>query len=239
MQTKTRASAVKIYLFFLFISLFAVSGCGLDIDFGSGDDNNINVKTNETIIGIIENIPSTYDGSSFVVKASTIRGENKEKCCEAAGVSEDEEFSIEGDLDPEVELEIFESGDENSPIGKAIGKGRIEIFPGATIKIEDITIEVDRDIDYDREKIDITFNGEVSNNEDCSDGNGEINGQIEVTISSEGSEPELITVKLNGTEIWRENDPMCHQISPGREVEIDGKLTNDSKTVEATIIEIE
>ena len=235
MQTKTRASAVKTYLFFLFISLFAVSGCGLDIDFGSGDDNNINVKTNETIIGIIENIPSTYDGSSFVVKASTIRGENKEKCCEAAGVSEDEEFSIEGDLDPEVELKIFESGDENSPIGK----GRIEIFPGATIEIEDITIEVDGDIDYDREEIDITFNGEVSNNEDCSDGNGEINGQIEVTISSEGSEPELITVKLDGTEIRRENDPMCHQISPGREVEIDGKLTNDSKTVEATIIEIE
>ena len=68
------------------------------------------MKTNETIIGIIENIPSTYDGSNFVVKASTIRGENKEKCCEAAGVSEDEEFSIEGDLDPEVELKIFESG---------------------------------------------------------------------------------------------------------------------------------
>ena len=44
MQTKTRASAVKIYLFFLFISLFAISGCGLDIDFGSADDKNPEVK---------------------------------------------------------------------------------------------------------------------------------------------------------------------------------------------------
>ena len=34
MHTKTCASAVKIYLFFLFISLFAVSGCGLDVEFG-------------------------------------------------------------------------------------------------------------------------------------------------------------------------------------------------------------
>lgn len=235
MHTKTCASDVKIYLFFLFISLFAVSGCGLDIDFGSGDDSNINVRANETIIGTIENVPSKYDGSSFVVKASTIRGEDKEECCQVAGVSEDEEFSIEGDLDPEVELEIFESGDETSPIGR----GRIEIFPGAVIEIEDITIKVDGDIEYDRENIDITFNGEVSNNEDCTDGNGEINGQIEVTISSEGREPELITVKLDDTEIRREDDPMCHQISSGREVEIDGKLTNDSKTVKATIIEIE
>lgn len=235
MHTKTCASAVKIYLFFLFISLFAVSGCGIDIDFGSGENSNINVRTNETIIGIIENIPSRYDGSTFVVKASTIRGENKEECCEVAEVSEDEEFSIEGDLNPEVELEIFESGDESS----SIGRGRIEIFPGATIEIEDITIEVDGGIDYDREEIDITFNGEVSNNEDCTDGNGKISGQIEVTISSEGSEPELITVKLDRTEIRGEDDPMCHQISSGREVEIDGKLTNDSKTVEATIIEIE
>ena len=235
MQTKTRASTVKIYLFFLFISLFAVSGCGLDIDFGSGDNSNLNVKTNETIIGIIENIPAKYDGSSFVVKASTIRGENKEECCEVTGVSEDEEFSIEGDLDPEVELEIFESGEENSPIGR----GRIEIFPGATIEIEDITIEVGGDIDYDREEIDITFNGEVSDNADCEEENGELEGQIEVKISSEGSEPELITVKLDGTEILGEDDPMCHQIPPGREVEIDGKLTNDSKTVKATIIEIE
>ena len=32
---------------------------------------------------------------------------------------------------------------------------------------------------------------------------------------------------------------MCHQIAPGREVEVDGKLTKANKTVEATIIEIE
>lgn len=235
MHTKTCASAVKIYLFFLLISLFAVAGCGLDIDFGSGGTDNINVKANETIIGIIQNVPSKHDGSSFTVKASSIRGGNKEECCEAPSVSEGEEFTIEGDLDPEVELEIFESGDENSPIAS----GRIEIFPGATIEIEDITIDADMGLDYDREQVDITFNGEVSNNEDCTDGDGEINGQIEVTISSESSEPELITVKLDRTEILREDDPMCHQVSPGRKVEIDGKLANDSKTVKATIIEIE
>lgn len=236
MHTKTCASAVKIYLFFLFISLFAVSGCGLDVEFGGGGEtDNINVKANETIIGIIENVPSKYGASSFVVRASSIRGENKELCCEVVDISEDVEFSIEGDLDPEVELEIFESGNESSPIGR----GRIDIFPGATIEIEDITIKVAGDLGYNREDIDITFNGEVSNNEDCIDGNGEINGQIEVTISSEGKEPELITVKLDDTEILREDDPMCHQIPPGRKIEIDGKLTNDSKTVKATIIEIE
>ena len=68
MQTKTRASAVKIYLFFLFISLFAVSGCGLDIDFGSGNNENTDVKPNETIMGTIEEVPSMYRDSSFVVK---------------------------------------------------------------------------------------------------------------------------------------------------------------------------
>ena len=234
MQTKNRASAVKIYLFFLFISLFAVSGC-VDIDFGSGDNDNSNVKTNEMIIGTIETVPSEYRGSSFVVKTSTIRGEDKEECCQSSGISEGEEFSIEGDLDPEVELEIFESGNGNS----RIGGGRIEIFPGATIEIEDITIEPNGDLDYDREEVDITFNGEVSDNADCEEGSEEINGQIEVRISSEGRDPELITVKLDGTEILGEDDPMCHQIPPGREVEIDGRLTNDSKTVRATIIEIE
>lgn len=235
MQTENRASAVKIYLFFLFISLFAVAGCSLDIDFGSEDDDNLNVKTNETIIGIIESVPSAYSGSSFVVKTSTIRGENREECCESPRISEDEEFSIEGDLDPEVELEIFESETGSS----RIGGGRIMIFPGATIEIEDITIKLDGGLDYDREEVDITFNGEVSDNGDCTEGSEEINGRIEVTISSEGREPELITVRLDGTEILGERDPMCHQIPAGSKVEIDGKLTNDSKTVKATIIEIE
>ena len=59
-----------------------------------------------------------------------------------------------------------------------IGTERIDVFPGATIDIGDITIEDNGNIDYDREDVDITFNGEVSNNENCSRRrNGEITGQ--------------------------------------------------------------
>ena len=109
MQTKTRASAVKIYLFFLFISLFAISGCGLDIDFGSGDDKDTEVRPNETIMGTIEDAPSMYDGS-FVVKASVVRDGNIEECCKITA-SEGSEFSLEGNLDPEVQLQIFDSSE--------------------------------------------------------------------------------------------------------------------------------
>lgn len=230
MYARTCASAVKIYLFFLFISLFAVSGCGLDIDFGSGGDENTEVKPNETIMGTITNESA---GSSFVVKASVIREGIAEECCKVT-VSPGEEFSLEGNLDPEVLLEIFESESED-PV---IHKGRIDVYPGATIVIGDIEIEDDGGIDYDREDVDITFNGEVSDNENCIDGDGEITGNIDVTISSEGSETELILVKLQGVKILGEDDPMCHQLAPGREVEVDGEL-KDNKTVEATIIEIE
>ena len=94
------------------------------------------------------------------------------------------------------------------------------------------------DINYDRDDVDITFNGEISNNENCIDGDGEITGDIDVTISSEGSETELILVKLKGVKILGEDDPMCHQLALGREVEVDGEL-KANKTVEATIIEIE
>ncbi len=232
MQTKTRASAVEIYLFFLFISLFAVSGCGLDIDFGSGNNENTDVKPNETIMGTIEEVPSTYRDSSFVVKGSVVRDAILEECCEIAA-SLGQEFSLEGNLDPEVQLEIFESGNE----GSRIGVKRIDVFPGAAIVIGDITIKNGGDIDYDQDDVDITFNGEISNNDNCIDGDGEITGNIDVAISSEGSEPELILVKLKGVNIFGEDDPMCHQIAPGREVEIDGKL-KANKTVEATIIEI-
>ena len=230
MQTKTRASAVKIYLFFLFISLFAVSGCGLDIDFGSGDDENTEVRTNETIMGTITDESA---GSSFVVKASVIREGIAEECCKVT-VPLDEEFSLEGNLDPEVLLEIFESGNENSPLGTE----RLDVFPGATIDIGDITIEDNKNIDYDRDHVDITFNGEISNNENCIDGDGEVTGNIDVTISSEGSETELILVKLKGVKILGEDDPMCYQLALGREVEVDGEL-KANKTVKATIIEIE
>ena len=103
MQTRTRASAVKTYLFFLFISLFTIAGCGLDIDFGSGDDENTEVRTNETIMGTITDESA---GSSFVVKASVIREGIAEECCKVT-VPLDEEFSLEGNLDPEVLLEIL------------------------------------------------------------------------------------------------------------------------------------
>ena len=79
--------------------------------------------------------------------------------------AEDDEFSLEGNLDPEVQLQIFESGNENDPLGTE----RLVVFPGATIDIGDITIE-DENIDYDQEDVDITFNGEISNNENCIDG---------------------------------------------------------------------
>ena len=80
MQTRTRASAVKIYLFFLFISLFAISGCGLDIDFGSGDDKNAEVAYEETIEGTIKDVPSTYQGASFVVKACVVKDGDLRNC---------------------------------------------------------------------------------------------------------------------------------------------------------------
>ncbi len=229
MHTKTRASAVKIYLFFLFISLFAVSGCGLDVDFGgSGNDGNANVKSNETIMGTIETVPPEYEESSFVVRACN----EEERCEEVDDVSEGKEFSLEGDFDPKIELEILESGNE-------IASRTIEIFPGATIEIEDMAINDNEEINYDPEDVDITFNGEVSNeNYNCIEGNGELNGRIEVTISSDGSETD-IKVRLDDTEILGEDDPMCSQIDPGSKVEVDGKLTGEPRTVEATIIEIE
>ena len=232
MQTRTRASAVKIYLFFLFISLFAVSGCGLDIDFGSADDKNPEVKSNETIMGVIREVLSNeYDGSNFVIKASVVKDGNIEECCQVTS-AEDDEFSLEGNLDPEVQLQIFESGNENSELGTE----RLDVFPGATIDIGDITIE-DGNIDYDQEDVDITFNGEISD-ENCEEENGEITGNINVTISAEGSETEVILVKIDDAEIFGEDEPMCHFLAPGREVEVDGKL-KANKTVKATIIEIE
>ncbi len=235
MQTRTRASAVKIYLFFLFISLFAISGCGLDIDFGSADDKNAEVKPNETIMGVIEAVlPSEYKESSFVIKACVVKDGNEEDCHEVAGISEGEDFSLEANLDPEVKLEIFESGNENS----FTNPERLDVFPGATINIGDITIKKDKDLSYDRDDIDITFNGEVSNDENCEEENDELTGSIDVTISSEGSRTVLITVKLDGANIRGERYPMCHQIASGHEVEVDGILKS-SKTVEATIIEIE
>ena len=162
-----------------------------------------------------------------------MRDGNIEECCEVTS-AEDDEFSLEGNLDPEVQLQIFESGNENSPLGTE----RLDVFPGATIDIGDITIEDNNgNIDYDREDVDITFNGEISD-ENCEEEDGEITGNINVTISAEGSETEVILVRIAGAEIFGEDEPMCHFLALGREVEVDGEL-KANKTVEATIIEIE
>ena len=166
-----------------------------------------------------------------------MKGGTIEEVCRATeeDVSEDEEFSLKGNLDPEVELQIFESENEDSPIGSR----RIEVFPGAMIVIEDITIEADGRVVYDPEEANITFRGEVSDrNHNCTEGGGNLDGRIDVTISSEGSETVTVTVRLDDTEIFREDDPMCEQIASGRNIEVDGKLTNESKTVEADLIEI-
>lgn len=239
MHTKTCASAVKIYLFFLFISLFAVSGCGLDLGFGGNDGGNGNsdVASEERIEGTIKDVPSEYEGESFVVKACVVKGGTIEEVCRAMeeDVYEDEEFSLKGNLDPEVELQIFESENEDSPVGSR----RIEIFPGAMIVIGDISIEADGRVVYDPEEANITFRGEVSDrNHNCTEEGGNLDGRIDVTISSEGSETVTITVRLDRTEIFREDDPMCGQIASGRNIEVDGKLTNESKTVKADLIEI-
>ena len=238
MQTKTRASAVKIYLFFLFISLLAIAGCGLDIDFGgSGDDGNSDVASEETIEGTIEDVPSEHEGKTFDVRACVVRDGIIEENCRVTeeDISEDKEFSLKGNLDPEVELQIFESGDRDSPIGSR----RIEIFPGAMIVIEDITVSGDRRIVYDPQEANITFRGEVSDrNHECIEGGGNLDGRIDVTVSSEGSETVIVTVRLDDTDIFREDDPTCDQIASGRNIEVDGKLTDESKTVEADLIEI-
>lgn len=237
MHTKTCASAVKIYLFFLFISLFAVSGCGLDVEFGGGNNENNTAADEETIEGTIKNVPSEHQGASFVVKACVVKDGIIEENCSATkeDVSEDKEFSLTGNLDPEVELQVFKSGDEASRIGST----RIDIFPGATIVIEDLTIETDESISYDPKETDITFSGKVSDrNHNCTEGNGDLDGRIDVTVSSEDSGTVTITVRLDSTEIYREDDPICEQIASGSDIEVDGKLTNESKTVRATVIEI-
>ncbi len=238
MHTRTCSGTVKIYLFFLFISLFAVSGCGLDVDFGGdGSDGNGTAADEEAIEGTIKNVPSEHEGASFVVKACVVKDGIIEENCRATkeDVSEDKEFSLTGNLDPEVELQIFKSGDEASLIGST----RIDIFPGAKIEIEDLTIEADGSINYDRTEADITFSGKVSDkNHNCTEGNGNLDGRIDVTVSSEDSGTVTITVRLDNTDIHREDDPMCEQIASGRDIVVDGKLTNESKTVKATIIEI-
>ena len=104
------------------------------------------------------------------------------------------------------------------------------------IKIGDIDIENNRRIVYDREEVEITFNGEVAveGNRDCTDGDDELNGEILIKISAEDSETVTITVRLDDTGIVGKDNPRCDQLAPGREIEIkDGNLTDEPKTVRA------
>lgn len=225
MHTKTCASAVKIYLFFLFISLFAVSGCGLDIDFGggTGDDN---VEENEVITGFIEEVIPDIGDSSLVVKASVIKDETVACCEDTTAVRDD--FHIEGNLDPKVELEFLENG--NSSLGTI----RIPVFPGATIDIADITIE-DRVPRYDY--INISFEGQVDSKNCVNDTTP--SGTIRVQILSEGNETEVTVNLTSRTDIERgdEEDLPCEEIVEGRKVKVDGKL-GIGETVEADLVEI-
>lgn len=225
MHTKTCASAVKIYLFFLFISLFAVSGCGVDVDFGGGigDDD---VEQNEVITGFIEEVIPDIGDSSLVVKASVVKDETVFCCEDTTSVRND--FRIEGNLDPKAELEFFD-GDSS------LGTITIAVFPGAEIDIQDITIEdkFPRDDYY----INIGFEGQVDS-KDCVDDSSP-RGTISVKISSEGKETEVTANLTSATDIERgdEEDLPCEEIVEGRKVKVDGKLRRD-ETVQAELVEI-
>lgn len=225
MHTKTRASTVKIYLFFLFISLFAVSGCGLDVDFGggTGDDD---VEENEVITGFIEEVIPDIGDSSLVVKASVVKDETVFCCEDTTSVRDD--FRIEGNLDPKVELEFLENG--NSSLGTI----RIPVFPGATIDIADITIE-DRVPRYDY--INVSFEGQVDSKNCVNDTTP--SGTMRVEILSEGNETEVTVNLTSRTDIERGNDKdlPCEEIVEGRRVKVDGKL-GIGETVEADLVEI-
>lgn len=225
MHTKTCASAVKIYLFFLFISLFAVSGCGLDVEFGGNE--NEDVEENEIITGFIEEtIPDIGTDSTVVVKASVVKDETVFCCEDTTSVRDD--FRIENDLDPKVELEFLENG--NSPLGTI----RIPVFPGATIDIADIIIE-DRVPRYDY--INISFEGQVDSKNCVNDTTP--SGTMRVVILSEGNETEVTVNLTSRTDIERgdEEDLPCEEIVEGRKVKVDGKL-GIGETVEADLVEI-
>lgn len=230
MHTKTCASAVKIYLFFLFISLFAVSGCGLDVDFGGGTGND-DVEENEVIEGFIDEIdlPDISEDPELVVKAYVVKDETLE-CCKDT-TSENDDFYIEGNLDPKAELRIFEGEDED-PLPGTI---TIPVFPGAMIYIRDIVID-DGPPEY--RDIEVIFEGQVAS-KNCVNETSR-SGSIKVEISSEGSKTEVTVNLTSVTDIERgddEEDLPCEEIVEGRKVKTEGKL-QIGNTVDAELIEI-
>ncbi len=229
MHTKTRASAVKIYLFFLFISLFAVSGCGLDIDFGGGTGNDDDVEENEVIMGFIKEIPDIDRNSNLIVRASVVKDETVACCEDTTSIGND--FYIEGNLDPKAELEILESGNENPPLGTLT----VPVFPGATVDIQDISIE-NGVTNYGY--INVDFEGQVDSKNCFSETSK--TGSIKVTISSEGSETEVAVNLTSGTNIERDDERNlpCEEIVEGRKIRVHKGELLIGNTVDAEEIEI-
>lgn len=252
MHTKTRASAVKIYLFFLFISLFAVSGCGLDVEFG-GSGNGDDGEGSENIEGfIIDVIPQRDNGVSDLVirivnKETTQNYQLLKDCRMGASNSEvenpeqttgtDGAFCVEGDFDPEAELRISESGNEDSPLAVT----KLTVFPGAMIDIGDIrirggNIEYTEDINID---FNMDFRGRVST-ANCRDNTGNIEVEIDSNKTTDNNPIEVLVQIKSATEIETANfeNLGCDSITVGDTVRrLEGTL--DGITIRANFIEIE
>ncbi len=252
MHTKTCASAVKIYLFFLFISLFAVSGCGLDVEFGGSGDGN-NTEGSESIEGfIIDVIPQRDDEVSnlairIVNKETSQNYQLLKDCRIGAGNSEVENpeqitkatgnFCVEGDFDPEAELRISEVGEEDSPLAVT----KLTVFPGAMIDIGDIrlrsgNIEHTEDINID---FNVDFRGRVSA-KNCLDDTGNIGVEIDSYKTTDNNPTEVLVQIKSDTEIGTANieNLSCDSINVGDIVRrLEGTL--NGITIKATFIEIE
>ena len=184
-------------------------------------------KKTKVITGFIEEvIPDIGEGSNLVVRASVVKDETVFCCEDTTSVRND--FRIEDNLDPKVELEFFENGDSS------LGTIRIPVFPGAVIDIADITIE-DRVPRYDY--INISFEGQVESKNCVNDSTP--SGTMRITILSEGNETEVTVNLTSRTDIERgdEEDLPCEEIVEGRKVKVDGKL-GIGETVEADLVEI-
>lgn len=226
MRADVRGSSFRIYLFFLVVS-FLAAGCDLDIDFGSGG-NGETVEDDEVIMGSVEEVPDNVDGVSGLL-AKVTSGDGL-RSYEDTTEEPSGDFSVSGDFDgSNARLEIFENENSDSVLGSI----RLNVFPGAVLDIGDIrvggtNIELTEDTN-------ITFNGEISG-KTCEGRNG----NLEVTIESDGEETE-VTVSVTASteiEIGSDENLECGDIVTGDEAEIDGILLVGS-TVEATIIDIE
>ena len=252
MHTKTCASTVKIYLFFLFISLFAVSGCGLDIDFG-GSDNGSGSEGPESMEGFIIDIIPQRDEEVSNLAIRVVNGETSQnyqllKDCRMGSENSEVEnpeqitkpagnFCIEGDFDPEAELRISEVGEQESPLAVT----KLAVFPGAMIDIGDIrlrggNIEHTEDINIG---FNMDFRGRVSA-KNCLDDTGNIKVEIDSNKTTDNEITEVLVQIKSDTDIETANieNLSCDSINVGDIVrELEGVL--DGITIKATFIEIE